>query len=357
MNTTYTCKKRVTTVKPHEMEILFSNGDYLTVAGEEIKDIYLDYYDNLVWFRDCAARVCHEGFVKFKLEKIWKNRFRLLHDEKEFSIKGNEYLTSRFENCIIDHIVIYDGNNCSHAVFGDAVCSVEDGIVTLKYRPNERYGDFGGDSFKIELRGTKKSNIVKINLDFENCDGIDVFAEEIVGINPVFSNKLIWEGGGYVREIIGGLIGLRFDKKITWRKVTIYPDWEHRAGVKPLVRRICGRLESEVDICHLYISYEGSPERISERICIRGINDEVEDKDYDFEDSKPDDDDWDYYDDYDEDYDLDEEYDDDEDYDDDDDDCDYLDYDDEEPFVSGYAKKCKAGEVLVVFGKARATEK
>ena len=331
MNNVYTFPKQTTKKTPEKMVVFFQNGDFFAVLGSEIVKTSLDYYDDLVRHNDSAVRVCHGGEIVLKIERGGRRRPRFLHDEKDYLACGADYLCRRLCEGGIDRIVIFNENNWHHTVLGDFIAERGDGegVITLAPRHNDIYGDFSDDEFKIALPNVTKGTVEKITLDFENCDGFDVYAEEIVDMNLVFDKRLKWNSQGYGRRIIGGYMLIKLDRDITYRRASVYPDWSPKKGVKPLIKRLCyGGECSETDVCNLYVTYEylGYGERLREEISLDGIG-ERNSGIYDFEVGADD-----YYA---------------CDYDDDD-----RDDDDDDEFVSGYARLNRDKTVLLVFGKA-----
>ena len=141
-------------------------------------------------------------------------------------------------------------------------------------------------------------------MDFENCEGIEIFREEIQEMQINFEKELEWGSSSFVRKLRNGFIRLKFNKNITWRKSNLYPV-SGRNTLAKIEKRLCGKGRSEIDICHLYITYDYVGYGIDLEECvqiddIRPIQEQEEDE-------------WNY--------------------------------------ISGYAEKQKDGSIMIVFGK------
>ena len=57
-----------------------------------------------------------------------------------------------------------------------------------------------------------KETVEKINLDFENCDGIEIFQEEIKEMQLNFEKELEWSSSSFTRKLSNGFIRLKFNR-------------------------------------------------------------------------------------------------------------------------------------------------
>ena len=130
-----------------------------------------------------------------------------------------------------------------------------------------------------------------------------------------FNKKLCWNSSGYARTVNNGFIKLKLDKENTWRKTNLAAEWLGKSakGIAPLEKRLVGKKgRDEIDICHLYVTYNYAGYCINREECI-----EIHDvRPYEcFENPENED----VYD---------------------------------ESFISGYAERQDDGSILIVFGKA-----
>ena len=119
-----------------------------------------------------------------------------------------------------------------------------------------------------------------------------------------FEKELDWGSSAFNRKLHNGFIRLKFDKKITWRRSSV--DWvSGKDTLAKMEKRLCGKGRSEIDICHLYVTYNYTGYCMNLEECIQ-IDDirPIQDKD-----------------------------------------------EDEWHYISGYAEKQKDGSILIVFGK------
>ena len=328
---TYTVPKKIFTKDSviEKMEIHFLNGDYVTIRKNEICNISITFYDNLLRHKNKLFPIARNGFVKLKIQPgktKWESRS--LYNPKEYIENRKEYIENR---CIyedsIKFIKLYNQSNWSDIIFADIQAIMEGDFLFLKFKPNDSFGPWESDNHYVKLALPSRNDIFKMRLDFENCDGIDVFHYEILDMNLVFDEKLSWNSPGYTRCIKGGSIKIKFENDMECRYFSVWTK-NKKATVKDLERRICGKRISDVDICHLYLDFYEHLELTGEVLEVNSLYRETDDKQFDD------------YDDFDSYYDS-IEYDDDE---------AYNEYE-ENPFESGYAEKLKDGSILIVFGK------
>ena len=332
MNYTYTCKKVTPNVKEvSEANIYFRNGDFFRVSKSEISDLKVEYYDKLVSAERGFIPYARGGLLKLKLsEKKKKDYDFLLTDASSVKKGRKEHLEHR---CLEDapyYFAFFDKNNWHRSFFADTVVSLEDDELIFTFVENTAMGSYESDHHTVNIRELNKNSILKIELDFENCDVINVYEDEIEEICLNFKEELCYISE-YSREISGGYMRIKFNKEYIDRHYyeNIY-DYHKKPSIKKLEERIVGKGESEIDICHLYVTYlrGGTSFYLEEHIVVPEIEkadaDELSPSDYEktrTEISEDEDDD---------------EY------------CDSYKY---EPFISGYAKRDKDGSILIVFGK------
>lgn len=323
---TYTVRKKIfskdSTIE--KMEIHFLNGDFLTIRKNEIFNISINFYDELLRSDDKLYPIARSGFVKLKIQNgraKWESRS--LYDDKEYIASRKDYIESRCVCDSIKFIKLYNQNNWSDIIYGDVLASHEGDYLFLRYTPHDSLGDWESENHQINLSHPLKDTIFTMRLDFENCEGVDVYRDEIVDMNLVFSSQLDWVSSGYVRRVRGGYIRIKFDDGYENRYVDVWNSGK-KVKLKHIERRICGKGCESVDICNLYLDFHGGCELKSEHITVDSLyqpSEESELGDYDDFDE--------YYDSLEANEDT---------------------YDDDF-FESGYAKKLDDGSILIIFGK------
>ncbi len=320
------------------IEVRFKNGDFLTIRKNEIVLVDLQFYDKLVFFNRGCHPVASGGYIKIKLQDgKAKGERRRLYNPQEYTRNRKEYIEKRLlSECDIDKLQIYNDDNWDVIIFGDIYAEISEGFLILRFKNN---GCCDADLLNyhtVKLGEFDKNNIGKILLDFENCDGFEIFPKEIVDMQLTFEKKLEWDAYGLNRVLKEGYIRIRFDSAFEWREVNMY----RGKTIPAMKRRLCG-YGGKIDICHLYITFDYPRYVGVNEECI-GINDlrykeeESDDAYYNFEKKCCFGDDENEY--------LSNEYDE-EDYEDED--C------DDWSFISGYAQKEDNGDVLIVFGKEK----
>ena len=112
------------------------------------------------------------------------------------------------------------------------------------------------ENFSITLHSLNKNTIDKISLDFENCESFDIFKNEILELEINLDEQLYEHSGDYTRQMINGMIKVKFDSTITWRHISFLLD-EKPVKVKDLKNRLLfKKKQSSHDICRLYIHYD-----------------------------------------------------------------------------------------------------
>jgi len=315
----YSCPKKEYDIKDvYGAQLFFRNGDYIELQKEEIIDVSLQFYDTLVAGEKGFCPVAKSGYIKCKLkEKRTKYDRALLYNEKEFRKDKKQCLENRFLNEGGLFYVRLFNEYCWHmGIYGDIVASKDGEYLLFSFKENETYGTFDDGYHKVKAPNITRKAVEKITLDFENCDGFEIFQEEIIDVQLTFERELTWTSSCYGREIRGGYIRLKLDKELTWRWVNVYNCDERPLKIKKLERRLCGKGFDDMDICHLYITYRYAGYAMKRVECLdtkQIFPQNITPQNGDIDDE----------------------------------------FDDEIPYVSGYAKKEKNGTILIVFGKEK----
>lgn len=315
MNHEYVCRKVKFTAKEFcEAQVFFRNGDYFEVSKGEIVEIDIQFYDTLVAGERGFCPVAKCGFIKCKVkEKTPKYCRAFVYNQKEYAKNRKEYLEQR---CVNEGEIFYlrllNKNHWSYGIYGDVVAYLEEGYLILRFQENKTYGSYEKEYHTVKACNLTKSVVEKIGLDFENCDGFDVYPEEIQEMNINFEKELKWNARCFGRGIKNGFIRLKLNKELEWRHVNVYNCNEKIPNIKKLERRLCGKGLDDCDICHLYVEYNhaGYCRRYEECIDVNDIRPIEELPDIDEKNIYP---------------------------------C----------FISGYAKREKDGSILIVFGKKK----
>ena len=315
MNYEYVCeKKKYDLNNVEEAQILLLNGDFICLSKKEILNIEVVLYDKLVPFNNCYFPVAKSGFIKMKINnKKPKYDDSSVYDEKEYTKDRKSYIEKVCIEEGVFAIRLFDDLNWHDTIIGNIVAKKEGDFLILVFSEFTSLGSADKENHVIKLKNIKKKDIRVLQLDFENCDGIDVYQDEIKEINLNFEKKLCWNSDGYARVVKNGYIRLKFDKDYNdARKVNVYVK-NNKPTLKDLEKRICGKGEDDIDICNLYITnyYCGYGLAQEEVITLNDLSKYPEN--YSEEDEF--------------DYDI--------------------------PYVSGYAQKQKDGSILITFGKKR----
>lgn len=316
MNYEYTHEKKKYDLNKVEMaQILLLNGDFICLSKKEILNLEVVLYDKLVLFNNCYFPVAKSGFIKMKINnKNPKYDSSSVYNEKEYSKDRKSYVEKVCVEEGVFAIRLFDDLNWHDTIMGNVIVKNEDDFLIFSFLEYPALGSSESDNHFINLKNVNKKDFRLIHLDFENCDGIDVYQDEVKEINLKFEKELSWNANGYCRVIKNGYILLKFDKEYDFgRKTNLYIPKGKFATFKHLEKRICGKGEDDVDICNLYISnyHCGYGFEIEEVITLNDLSEYPEN--------------------YGEDDEIEEDI----------------------PYISGYAKKQKDGSILITFGKKR----
>lgn len=252
-------KKEYSTKSIEHLDIVFQNGNYIKIGKDELAVLRLNLYDRLIRYEDSTCFVGHSGYVKLKISSRKGTRSAgtfFLYNPEVYKRNRKAYIESRctVENDI-DHLVFYNENNWNDMIFGDIRCHMEGEFLILRFEPNLKYGPACSDTAYIDLPDVSKKDILKIDLDFENCESVTVYESEIQDIDLTFEERLEWDGGDFCRSIKSGILSLKLKRDFSNREANLY-DTEHQGTtVKRIIKRLCGKGQGLHDICHLYITY------------------------------------------------------------------------------------------------------
>lgn len=255
----YTYPKKKFAKKDVEfMYLFFDNGDYFSLHGSEVVDLKLNLYDRLVWGERGVCSVVESGYIKLDVKKrnkaIYDGYF--LYNVKEYRGDRKNYIENR---CAseggISHVRLFDENNWHDTLNGNITAEMEGEFLILKFLPQEKFGPADGENHVILLNEIGKSIIKSIDLDFENCESFYIYKNEIQDMQLQFEEELVWGGGDLFRNLKCGFIKIKFDKSITYRRANFLDN--DKVTIRKLEKRLLWRkMQSDHDICHLYIDFD-----------------------------------------------------------------------------------------------------
>jgi hypothetical protein len=274
MGLRYTYPKEKLNFKIHNLYIFFYDGNYISISEQEIVSANINYYDKPIWEEDCYCPVAESGFIKLKIGDT-KPRFRygFLHDESKFIKDRKSYIENRCVNeGQIKRITLFNEHYHNLTIYGHMVANLEDGYLVIKFLPNAMYGSANNKDISIDINNVNKPYILKVLLDFENCEDCAVYDDEIVDVKLTFSKELEWDSGSLCRRVNGGYLRIKLDKTINSRDCSFHSN--KKPTVKQIQRRLCGKKGEDIhDICHLLITYDYAGYGITrkESLCIYSV--------------------------------------------------------------------------------------
>ena len=257
MNCEYFCEKKTLIANGvEEAQIFFLNGDFFTLTKKEILEVSIKFYDELCAGERGFCAVAKSGFLKCKINGKKHRGNQLLYEDKEYGKDIKTYLENR---CVkeggIRYMRLFDENHWHVPFYCIADARMEDDLLIFEFQEQVGFAAADSEYHTVRARAIKKEAVEKIDLDFENCDGIEIFQEEIQEMQLNFEKELEWSSSSFTRKLRNGFIRLKFNKNITWRKSNVC--WtSERDALTEIKNRLCGKGRSEIDICHLYITYD-----------------------------------------------------------------------------------------------------
>ena len=273
----YSVKKRKFKKENIEyIEVFFDNGDYFPISKTEIVDISTRLYDKLIlgkdyWDSFCA--VVESGFLKLKLQKKAKGFFANPHvyNQRGYNNDRIGYIKTRLCEGGVNCIKLFDDNNWHFTLYCLIETTLEGDYLNLKFIPYYKKEGYKNDTHTILLPEISKTIISGIELDFENCEGVNIDSNEIVDMHIVFNKELCWGSGDYVRQIESGFLKIKLDpEQNEWRKNSLFDNLaKGKKGNLQIERRLCGKKGFELhDICHLYTEYDYVGSGFYKRECL-----------------------------------------------------------------------------------------
>lgn len=252
-------KKKYNAKNVEHLDIVFQNGNYLRIKKGELADLRLDLYDRLVRYEDSASFVGHSGYVRLKIsskKRTPPDGTAFLYNFDSYKKDRKSYIETRcVEENDVAHLVFYDGNNWNDMIFGDILCHMDGEFLILQFEPNQKYGSADSDIAYIDLPDISKKDILRMTLDFENCETVTVYENEIRDIDLIFEEQLEWSGGDFCRRVKSGILELKLRKEYRDRSANLYDSGRSGTTVGTIIKRLCGKGQDIHDICHLYITY------------------------------------------------------------------------------------------------------
>lgn len=267
MQYTYTSEKQKFEKNGVEMFYLhFANGDSIPFKGQELLDLSIKLYDNLIADGNGFSPVAESGRIVLDVApKQPKYGFAHVYNESEFKKDRKTYIEKRcVEEGGLCAVEFCDDLNWGRTVYGDLSAEMQDGKLVLTYFPKRSGGASDGTAHAVSLRNVTKNGVRRILLDFENCENFVVYDDEIAEVKLQFK-PVLKEGSDRLNRCVkSGYLAIKIDKTIQFRTMNfnILP----HPTPKQLEKRLVGSSKKYVehDICHLYVWYQDEHEECLE---------------------------------------------------------------------------------------------
>ncbi len=253
----------------------FQNGDSVSLCKQELLDLSINLYDALIADGNGFSPVAESGRIVISVaQKPSGYQSAHLYNMSEFRKDRKSYIENRCVNegglCAVEFC---DDLNWGRTLYGDLSAEMKDGHLILTYLPKRSGGKCDGAEHTVSLRDVTKKSVRAISLDFENCEGFDVYDDEIVDLRLQFDPELCEGSGKLYRRIESGYLTVKLNRRNTFRNTNflILPH--------PTFKQLENRLVDAAvrctghDICHLYIRYH---DNLEEQLEIDDIRPEEE---------------------------------------------------------------------------------
>ncbi len=229
----------------------FNNRDELRLQKEEILAINMVLGDHLIWTDENICFTLVGGSLELELQNQYTSRYDgfTLCRRNDYRTDRIGYIRRRALANEIAYISIHDECNFSYTLYTTVTAKGANDRLSLSFR--------GGDTAENELASimlpTFGKNLLRsLQLDFENCDVLDLYREDILDLQLNYNQRLCF-GHNLNREIQSGYIIIKLDKQERSRPFSGM--FDNHLSHRKIKKRICPeRGISPHDICHLYLS-------------------------------------------------------------------------------------------------------
>lgn len=243
----------------YQLQIIFDNGDYIPIFHSEIISYCFTYYDRLVSFDKGYAPRARSGEMRLKLKHTCAATYDdyLLFDSTNYRKDRINAIKNRMINYGgIKAIRFFNENYWNYLILGDFKVELEDDLIVIKAIPSCVDESYQSDNFYINIAPIKKDDINYIYFDFENCEYLEVYSDEITTFDVIFDAALDATDGLFYRKIVGGRMVLKIIKTIENRKIGLYSEQEnHKFYPYEIRKRFTGKDGYDfTNLCRLYIN-------------------------------------------------------------------------------------------------------
>lgn len=234
--------------------IYFDNNEFVSLSKDEVLDFKFEYKDRLINFRDGIYPVINSGYINFNIKKYSSGTIRsnFVCNEKEYIKNRKKYI---FNRCIEGKIVcieFFNNKNWSMKVFGNFNSVIKDENMSFEILDSKN--KILSEDFYIDLPIIKKGNVNKIDLIFENCENLVLLKQDLLEVNLTYNANLELGSSYFEREVIGGLIKIKFNKDIKYRDGSLLDLKGKDISIRKAIKRLF--LSNAHNICGLGIYFD-----------------------------------------------------------------------------------------------------
>lgn len=237
------------------VRLYFDNNEYISLYKDEILDYEFIYQDRLISYRDGIYPYAKTGYINFNIRKYSSGTVKsnFIYNEKAYIKNRKQYILDRCMDGGICCIEFFDNNNWSMKVFGNFNPIVKNDAMSFEILDSKNKNI--SDTFYIDMLDIKKDKLLKLHLDFENCEGIYLYESDLLEVN-LNIREYLELGSSYLERIVdGGFIKIKFNKNIKYRDGYLFDVSNNVITINDAIKRIM--LTEEHWICNLYITYNG----------------------------------------------------------------------------------------------------
>ena len=262
------------------LQIFFDNGEYVSVGGQEVEELSLRLYDRLILDENDLCPAAESGYLRLNIEPHAEFLFNtsFVCEPERLRDGRKVFIEDRLCAGGITRIRIFDEHNWHFTLHGNIAAERDGNAIVLKFYQDALPHSAESARHTVVLNDISADIVNSIRFDFENCEEVTVFKDELVDIRFEFSKELAQSSSGCLRVPESGCIRLKLDKNIDRHSAALFGEWpETETPVQRIENCLCGKAGRSLhDICYLYIRYRYAGFGANRTECVE-INDIRED--------------------------------------------------------------------------------
>lgn len=237
--------------------LVFDNGDFVELGGSIIASLSINVADRLIKSHHGFNFVVSNGYIKFDVanKNASSTNNYSLYNENEFKKNRKLYIENRCLNeSNVTEIWLFNNGDEYQVLHCDTKAYKKGKFLILEFQSTQHFTDFSSDKAVANIKDIKKADVFKIELGFENCEGLTIYKSEIRDFKLNFDDALAFFSGNLLRKVTGGYILVKFDKYYNGHNYHSFDN--NKINVADIIKRLCENKNVSIhDICYLNIDY------------------------------------------------------------------------------------------------------